>query len=169
MSKAKLKKALLSMDRAEITGMILELYDARKDAREYLDYWLDPDPAKALLLYKESLRRLYFLPSGMARKSVPASTVNDFVKKFASMCCDPELQAELMLYLCDTDFEWIRAREWRALSHIPVLQRTISRTRQLIDNTDANPGRLLRLDRLEEALGYFADNPPQRRRRGWRW
>ena len=36
MSKAKLKKHLLSLTKEQITDIVLELYDARKEAKDYL-------------------------------------------------------------------------------------------------------------------------------------
>ena len=39
MSKAKVKKILMSMPKEEIIGMVLEMYDARKEAKEYLEYY----------------------------------------------------------------------------------------------------------------------------------
>ena len=43
MSKAQLKKALASMDAREIAEMVCELYDTRPEAKEYLEYWLNPN------------------------------------------------------------------------------------------------------------------------------
>ena len=39
MSKSKLKSVLMSMDKSEIIKMVLELYSARKEAKEYLDFY----------------------------------------------------------------------------------------------------------------------------------
>ena len=43
MSKAKLKKHLLSLTKEQITDIVLELYDARKEAKDYLEFYLAPD------------------------------------------------------------------------------------------------------------------------------
>lgn len=43
MSKAKLKKHLLSLTKEQITDIVLELYDARKEAKEYLEFYLEPN------------------------------------------------------------------------------------------------------------------------------
>ena len=43
MSKVLLKKRLSSMSKAEIIGLVAELYEAKKEAKEYLDYWMNPD------------------------------------------------------------------------------------------------------------------------------
>ena len=38
MSKATVKKMLMSMPKEEIIGMVLEMYDSRKEAKEYLGF-----------------------------------------------------------------------------------------------------------------------------------
>ena len=43
MSKAKLKKHLLSLTKEQITDIVLELYDARKEAKDYPEFYLAPD------------------------------------------------------------------------------------------------------------------------------
>lgn len=40
MSKAKLKRHLLSLTKEQITDIVLELYDARKEAKDYLEFYL---------------------------------------------------------------------------------------------------------------------------------
>ena len=59
MSKTGLRKGLSELSKEEIIGVVCELYDSRKDAREYLDYWLDPDPEKALEDYKERVDKIF--------------------------------------------------------------------------------------------------------------
>ena len=43
MSKVLLKKKLASMQKAEIIGLVAELYEAKKEANEDLDYCMNPD------------------------------------------------------------------------------------------------------------------------------
>ena len=43
MSKATVKKILMSMPKEDIIGMVLEMYDARKEAKEYLEFYANPD------------------------------------------------------------------------------------------------------------------------------
>lgn len=39
MSKSSVKKLLGSMDKSEIIAMVMEMYDARKEAKEYLEFY----------------------------------------------------------------------------------------------------------------------------------
>ncbi len=43
MSKAQFKKELAAMDREQLTGLLLEAYDARKETKEYFEFFLNPD------------------------------------------------------------------------------------------------------------------------------
>ena len=52
MSKATLKKYLGSLDKSEVIDVVLDLYDARKEAKEYLEYFLNPDETAKMKEYK---------------------------------------------------------------------------------------------------------------------
>ena len=43
MSRAKLKKYLQTLPKEQVIEVILELYDARKEAKDYLEFYLTPD------------------------------------------------------------------------------------------------------------------------------
>ena len=54
MSKAQLKKHLSALTKEQIIEVILELYDARKEAKEYLEFYLNPNDDQKLEEYKKS-------------------------------------------------------------------------------------------------------------------
>ena len=43
MSKTKLKKYLQNLTHDQIMEVVLDLYDARKDAKEYMEFFMNPD------------------------------------------------------------------------------------------------------------------------------
>ncbi len=43
MSKAQLKKHLASLDKSQIIEVVMELYEARKEAKDYLEFYLNPN------------------------------------------------------------------------------------------------------------------------------
>ena len=51
MSKAQLKKHLSALTKEQIIEVILELYDARKEAKEYLEFYLNPNEDEKLEEY----------------------------------------------------------------------------------------------------------------------
>ena len=59
MSKATVRKTLNSMPKEEIIGMVLEMYDARKEAKEYLEFYVNPDEDGKLVPMRMGIRRYY--------------------------------------------------------------------------------------------------------------
>ena len=47
----------MSMDKSEIIKMVLELYSARKEAKEYLDFYAEPNEGQKLEEYKHIIRK----------------------------------------------------------------------------------------------------------------
>lgn len=46
MSKTRFKKELATMDRDQLAALLLEAYDARREIREYFEFFLNPDVEK---------------------------------------------------------------------------------------------------------------------------
>ncbi|MDE6330255.1 MAG: hypothetical protein K2L83_06035 [Muribaculaceae bacterium] len=114
MSKAKLKKALKKLPKEQLIEMVVELYSSRKEAKEYLDYWLEPDEEKELERCKTLVGREFFTPGGVARRTPTATSVNRIIKSFESLCCAPEHVAELRLTAAETLASWIEKRKRRS-------------------------------------------------------
>lgn len=68
MSKTTIKKLLQSMTKAEIIEVVLELYSARKEAKEYLEYYACPDENEKLEEYKSIIREEFFPRDGENRR-----------------------------------------------------------------------------------------------------
>lgn len=68
MSKATLKKYLLSHSKEQIIDIMLELYDARKEAKDYLDFRLFPDCNAGLEKCKKIIRNEFFLTRGFSEE-----------------------------------------------------------------------------------------------------
>ena len=56
MSKAKLKKYLQTLSKEQVIEVMLELYDARKEAKDYLEFYLTPDSNAELEKCKKAIR-----------------------------------------------------------------------------------------------------------------
>lgn len=52
MSKSTIKKLLQSMTKEDIIEMVLDMYSARKEAKEYLEFYAEPDEKGKLEEYK---------------------------------------------------------------------------------------------------------------------
>lgn len=67
MSKAQLKKYLQTLPHEQIVQVVLDLYDARKAAKEYLEFYMDPDAAKAVENAKKAVLKVFYTPQGHIR------------------------------------------------------------------------------------------------------
>ena len=82
MSKATLKKELKNMSREQMEQIILDAYDARKETKEYFDFFLNPDVDKLFEKFKlKCSKELNKQKWGMckARTSVLKKAVKDFL------------------------------------------------------------------------------------------
>ena len=96
MSKAKLKKLLTTFTKEEIINVVLELYDARKEAQEYLDFFLNPNDEAKLEEYKQIIYNEFYPKRGepKMRFSVCRKAISDFKKLKPHPACI----ADLMLF-----------------------------------------------------------------------
>ena len=54
----------MSMPKEEIIGMVLEMYDARKEAKEYLEFYANPDEDGKLEEYKKIITEEFYPSRG---------------------------------------------------------------------------------------------------------
>ena len=66
MSKAKLKKYLQTLSKEQVIKVMLELYDARKEAKDYLEFYLTPDSNAELEKCKKAIRQEFFPTRGFS-------------------------------------------------------------------------------------------------------
>lgn len=102
MSKLKLKTLLASMDKADVISLVLELYSARKEVKEYLDFYAAQDESAKLEEYKRVIREEFY-PAGRRREpglrfSVCRKALSDFRKLKPSAGA----LAELMVFYMET-------------------------------------------------------------------
>lgn len=95
MSKTKLKKELSQFSQQQLIELILEMYDARKEVKEYLAFFLNPD-SKALfekyqkLIVRELSRNKY------RRSKARISRIKEYVVQFESF--SPDIEYRYLLY-----------------------------------------------------------------------
>lgn len=59
MSKTTVKKALAQLDAEALREMIMEMYAARREARDYLEFWVNPDTDRELDTAKTKIQKLF--------------------------------------------------------------------------------------------------------------
>ena len=97
MSRLQLKKELAAMDTMQLRELILEIYDARKEAKEYLGFYLNPDIRKLTDKYKAAVEKEATRVS-RRRVSPRMSRIKKSIKEYASFGMGKEYEIEMMLY-----------------------------------------------------------------------
>lgn len=96
MSKSTIKKLLQSMTKAEIIEMVLELYSARKEAKEYLEFYACPDEKGKLEEYKSIIREEFY-PKKRREPQTRFSVCRKAVADFKKLKPSADALAELMV------------------------------------------------------------------------
>lgn len=116
MSKTTLKRQLNELTREQLIDVMLELYDARKDAREYLEYYANPDEKKMHEKYKGIITKEFFPQKGRAKGRT--SVCKKAIKEFTTLHPSPRLIADLRLWLIEAICRHATAtRSWVKESH----------------------------------------------------
>ena len=106
MSKSQVKKLLAGMSKEEVINIVMELYDARKEARDYLDYYVNPNESGELEKFKKIVLKEFDddICDPQCRFSVCRKALSDFKKLAPST----ETLAEAMVYyverVCEFSF-----------------------------------------------------------------
>ena len=97
MSKTEVKKYIKSLDRQGLEQLVLDLYTARKEAKEFLDYAVHPNDNAKYEQYKEIITKEFFPKRGDGKMRF--SVCKKAVKDFKSLDPDPVLLCDLLLYI----------------------------------------------------------------------
>lgn len=152
MSRAKLKKALSGLSSDQLIELLLELYDIRKEAKEYLEYWTDPDAGKSLEKADKEVHRVFFSSTTNPRRRPSLADLNQIVKHFMTLSLDRETTADFLLRVIETECEWLEHR-WRRLSYRSSVMKNLEAARLYLENAfpaeEDNPFSL-RFERVNE-------------------
>lgn len=172
MSKASVKKAIKNLDQEALVEMIMELYAARKEAREYLDFWADPDINRETDRVKERLRKLFFLTEDKPRRKPDFTEAKTLLKNYQTLCHEPEQNADILIFFADTILRWLKARNGVGMkSNRKRLFDAIDQAAKEVEQTFADQSFSLRLDSLKtQAEDFYSNHTPTYRRSRWsRW
>jgi len=103
MGKLQLKQHLQSITQKQVIDIVLQLYDAKKEAKEWLDYYLQPDEITKLEKYKKIIHEEFYPStrstwSPKTRFAVCRKAISDFMK----LQPRDEYLAELMVFYVET-------------------------------------------------------------------
>ena len=96
MSKSTIKKLLQSMTKEDIIEMVLELYSARKEAKEYLEFYASPNEKGKLEEYKSIICEEFY-PKKRREPQTRFSVCRKAVADFKKLKPSADALAELMV------------------------------------------------------------------------
>lgn len=136
MSKSTIKKLLQSMTKAEIIEMVLELYSARKEAKEYLEFYACPDEKGKLEEYKSIIREEFY-PKRRREPQTRFSVCRKAVADFKKLKPSADALAELMVSYMEwaTQFTYDYGDMWEQNTTTP-LKTTSTRLSSTLQPTD---------------------------------
>lgn len=122
MSKTSLKKQLALMTAEQISELVLELYEARPEAKEYLDFYVQPDIEKRLGRARASIKK-EITRTSRGHNRARITRVRRFIKDISSLNPGVEPVAEIMTFAmetaCSTGSEqWIKEVTQRGFARL---------------------------------------------------
>ena len=87
----------MSMPKEKIIGMVLEMYDARKEAKEYLEFYANPDEDGKLEEYKKIITEEFYPSRGRQEPKTRFSVCRKAVSDYKKLKPSVDKLADLML------------------------------------------------------------------------
>lgn len=97
MSKIQLKKELAKLDRDQLVQLILDLYNARKEAKSYFDFFVNPDVDALYEKYQKAIEK-ELGRSKYTKCTARISRIRAAIKEFASFDPGAEYVVNMMVY-----------------------------------------------------------------------
>lgn len=170
MSKATVKKALKSLDKEEVINIVMELYAARKDARDYLEFWVDPDIDRELENSRHAIQKIFFLPNDRPRRKPVWASAKTIINNFKSLCAESDKICDLLIFYAETIFHWLVARNGMGVksNKTKLITAIDAATREVSSSAPADASFEHRVnilnDKSKELFLIYENNPSTRRR-----
>lgn len=165
MSKASVKKALKELDQEGLVNLLMDLYACRKDAKDFLEFWANPDEDKELERVKERIHKIFFLPQDKPRRKPDMSEIKTLVKNFRTLGPDPEKIADLLIYLPEQMLEWLQRRKGVGMTAArPRFDSMLEESRTFIESACLEQVFGMRLDGISELINAYYDDFPDEKR-----
>lgn len=153
MSKIQLKKELQVLDKDGIIQMVLDLYSARKEAKDYLEFFINPDINARCDKARQTIAKE--LARGRRDSRARISQIRKTIKDIATLQPDAEYVAELMVYAIETAFASSRILRFRN-TLINGMERLVNDTVVYLDSHELLPRFLPRLEAAANGLSRWS-------------
>lgn len=151
MSKQQLKKFFETLDKEQIIAAVIEMYSARKEAKAYWDYYINPDCAKMLEKAKKGVRAAFYTrgENGHPRRRPRFKDGNAVVSDFKLLPPDSDSLAELMIYYFEQCADYMAESPWVRDS---TAGSAVILWNRILDSVELTSPRLARLKRAVDKL-----------------
>lgn len=133
MSKTQLKKELVELGKEQLIQLVLDLYSARKEAKEYFDFFVDPDVPKLYEKFRGEIEK-EMTRGKYSHSTARISRIRKSIKNFASFDVGVESVLELMLYTLGLSL----VVERRKYVSKPFLNGMAALANQILETADKN-------------------------------
>lgn len=100
MSKTQLKKYIAALTAEQVGEILLQVYEASKEAKGWLDFYLHPDIEALSEKYRKQIHLKCYGRNGLARRP-KMRNCNQLIKTFSQIVQDPTPVSDLMLYFME--------------------------------------------------------------------
>lgn len=154
MSRAQVKKILSTLSKDQLEELVLDLYDARKGAKEYLEFFADPNSDALLETLCKKIEDNFYLPGNKARRRVRLTPANVALDEFIKSCPGTAYVAQAMMYYAAllTDYYFF------ARGNSQIAAAAMRQFRRALEYADANSefkGSVAK--RAEKIIGVWLD------------
>ena len=132
MSKLKLKKELSALSKEEIIEVVARAYSARKEFRDYFEFFLNPDADKLYEKFREAILRE--IGRGQRKSKARISEIKKLIKTFDSYDAGAEYGRDLRMLAINNLVE----RERYVWYSETLINGTARLTLDLVDFADKN-------------------------------
>jgi len=148
MSKSTLRKELVKMTHEQLVQIVLDAYDARKETKEYFEFFLNPDIDKIIEQHKRLIvKELNRTKWGASKARV--SIIRRAVKDFESL--NPGTDAVMDMYFLTLQYLCIAERH---INFTPVQENYISTlSKQIVKYADSHEIMAQTMPRLQNIIG----------------
>lgn len=167
MSKTTVKKALKDLSAEQLREVILELYENRVEAKEFLDYWADPVPEREIEKYKLKISKIFLIGENRPRKSPDFKELKKLLKDFSSLYMDNEQLIEMHLYAMEIYLMWLKTRT-KVISQQARYETMSKGIDDMLDIDDTENIFSIRWGRIKEEFEAIFKRGNLRTHRGWR-
>ena len=138
MSKAKLKKLLSTLSKEQVVDIMLQLYDASKEANAWLEFYIEPNSDTELEKYKKAIRSQFYGRNDWP-KDPSFRECNKLITAFKKLIPDPHAIADLIRQEVPKieRLKILREKAYRQLEILKKNQETLDALKKnLIEDTE---------------------------------